>query len=90
MIFDLKVNGKKDGEKIPVCGMTFSWECEGETQFTVQMSPDEGFLKTAMYLDTRDRYCVYDGFPLKKGKTYYWRIRSGLKEWTEAKFTTEE
>jgi len=75
------------------CGISkvspvFSWECGTERQFTVQMSSNPKFQSAAMYLDTRNCYCIYDGVPLQAGKTYYWRGRSGGGEWEENQFTT--
>lgn len=75
------------------CGIStvspvFSWECETERQFIVQMSSSPKFQSAVMYLDTRNCYCIYDGVPLQAGKTYYWRVRSGVGEWTESQFTT--
>ncbi|MDO5422941.1 MAG: hypothetical protein Q4F41_04360 [Eubacteriales bacterium] len=88
MITDLKVNGLRSPQGVPAVSPVFSWEAEGERQFTVQMSAEPGFREAVMYLDTRNPYCVYDGFPLKSGKTYYWRVRSGVGAWTESQFTT--
>ncbi|MFQ9153045.1 MAG: hypothetical protein ACLR6B_17815 [Blautia sp.] len=87
MIFDLKstASGKQmEFQRFP----PFSWECETEQQFTVQMSSNPKFQSAVMYLDTRNCYCIYDGVPLQAGKTYYWRVRSGGGEWTESQFTT--
>ena len=38
MIFDLKVNGQRKADGISTVSPIFSWECETEQQFTVQMS----------------------------------------------------
>lgn len=88
MIFGLKVNGQVQTESINPEDPLFSWECDRECQFTIQMAGDPDFLETVMYQDTRNHYCIYDGFPLQEGKTYYWRVRSGVKEWSESTFET--
>lgn len=88
MIFDLKVNGQRKADEISTVSPVFSWECETERQFTVQMSSSPKFQSAVMYLDTRNCYCTYDGVPLQPGKTYYWRVRSGMGEWAESQFTT--
>ena len=88
MIFDLKINGQRKADGISTVSPVFSWECETERQFTVQMSSNPKFQSAVMYLDTRNCYCTYDGVPLQAGKTYYWRVRSGVGEWTKSQFTT--
>lgn len=87
MISGLRVNGQEkpnveEGEEL-----IFSWESDEERQFTVQMATDKNFQYTKMYLDTKNSYCLYQGFPLKTRQTYYWRIRSGVKEWMNSEFT---
>ncbi|MDO4283896.1 MAG: hypothetical protein Q4C60_01045 [Eubacteriales bacterium] len=89
MIRGLKVNGLERPEAVDPAFLTFSWEPEEERQFTVEMAADPEFKRTVMYLDTRNSYCTYDGFPLQKGRTYYWRVRSGVREWARAQFGTK-
>ena len=62
MIFDLKVNGQRKADGISTVSPVFSWECETERQFTVQMSSNPKFQSAVMYLDTRNCYCIYDGY----------------------------
>ena len=87
MIFGLRVNRQEkpnveEGEEL-----IFSWESDEERQFTVQMATDKNFQYTKMYLDTKNNYCIYHGCPLKTGRTYYWRIRSGVREWINSEFS---
>lgn len=86
MISGLKVNGQEKPKLMDSDELIFSWESDGEKQFTVQMASDENFLQTKMYLDTRNNYCTYQGMPLEKVGIYYWRIRSGVKEWVNSEF----
>lgn len=88
MIFDLKVNALSQPDAVKAEFPVFSWECEEERQFTVQMAADPQYRGTVLYLDTHNTYCAYDGFPLKDDTLYYWRVRSGIGEWTESSFKT--
>lgn len=68
----------------------FVWKAPRECrQFTLELSDREDFGRILFLRDTRERFYVYDNAPLKRGKTYYARVRSGLGEWSSLAFRTE-
>lgn len=89
-IYQLHVKGgNKDGEDTvrPI----FVWKAPKEyRQFTLEMSDCEDFSNIIFLRDTRERFYVYDNAPLRRGKTYYVRVRSGLGEWSSTSFRTKE
>lgn len=88
MIEGLKVNQETNPKGVPAEDVMFSWEAGEERQFTVEMCSDTAYKRTVMYVDTRNHFYRYDGLPLKEGKTYYWRVRSGIGKWSTAEFVT--
>jgi hypothetical protein len=88
-IKELRVNSMVEANNIPYEDIILSWIAPIElTQYTVQMSPLPNYAFFTFFRDTHNHYYIYDGGKLKPNTTYYWRVRSGLGEWTGGVFTT--
>lgn len=70
--------------------ITFSWiDEENRGQYTIEVSDKEDFSVIYFLRDTRNCFCRWDSFPLKKESMYYWRVRSGLSKWSYGTFCTD-
>lgn len=86
----LSINGREDLKNVELVRPVFFWKAEdGCRQFTIELSDREDFSKILFLRDTDRNYYVYDSVPLKAGKEYYLRVRSGLGTWKQIVFSTE-
>lgn len=89
--FQLHVRGYKDNRNVECTRPVFVWKApERYRQFTIEIARDHGFLDIIFLRDTHERYCVYDSVRLRAGAVYYVRVRSGMGEWSQTEFSTEE
>ncbi len=67
----------------------FTWKGEG-TRYVVELADEPTFANTLAMFETNTKSCALADMPkLTDGKTYYWRVRTGGPDITEAVSTVE-
>ena len=87
----VSINGKETLKGVDRNRPVFFWKAAEECrEFTLELSDYGDFSRTLFLRDTDRNYYPYDSVPLKPGKEYYFRVRSGLGLWKQISFVTEE